>query len=71
MTVLPKSVMEGKRVVTCRKAGYENNYGSIYLPIDLVDKYRLIGTVEIIEDEQNHCIILKKFIPKAKAIDDE
>jgi hypothetical protein len=71
MTILPKSVMEGKRVITCRKGGYENQYGAIYLPMDLVDKYRLIGTLEVIEDEQNHLIILKKFTPKPKAIDDE
>lgn len=71
MPILPKSVTEGKTVVTCRRGGWENNYGAIYLPLDLVDKYRLIGTCEIIEDEANHQIIIKKFIPKPRMNDNE
>ena len=69
MPLVSKSITEGKRVITCRRGGRDNEYGAIYLPLDLVDKYRLIGHLEIIEDEQNHQIIIKKFIPKPKLIE--
>ena len=71
MPLISKSITEGKRVITCRRGGRDNNYGAIYLPYDLVDKYRLEGHCEIIEDESNHQIIIKKFIPKPRMIDNE